>query len=236
MSKNKIYSYWYKRERNLSERAYDTFNLLLEIKQIINVDEWQTTFDQIIRIDDKENSIRILLDHFKKEIRRHYKLKEVSDSFSEEKGSRIVLKSYQKEILLKLEFNIGSGNIKIPNCIILEGLNANDSTILSIFKIIINHFNVDWASIADFSFVNDIAKQSANEFFIGWVLYLSDIVMFDSDELDCHIQKLDHGKLIYVTEDQFNPENQWHINKALNVVQILRLNNITIDMLTKEKA
>jgi hypothetical protein len=233
MASNDLYFYWYFREQSLIDRASDVFNFLKSAQEILNNGEWLTTHDQIIRSNETENSIQILLNHFKKEIRKHLKVKEVDDSFSEEIGSRITLKSCAEKKTIKLKFNIGASNKNISNCLIIEGFNAQDSDMRSLFILAINHFNVDWASVTNFNFIQDVAKQSDDEFWVGWLLYLSKKIKFDFGKLNCDFEELNNGVLVQITDQQFDSSNSAHVAKALTVMRLLRDNNISKKILLK---
>lgn len=234
MAANEFFFYWYFREQSLIDRAADVFNFLKSVENTISINEWTTTYDQKIQIDDAENSIQILLNHFKKEIKKHYKVKEISDSFSENVGSVITLKSVGSA-KIKLKFIIGASHRNIPNSLIVEGLSMQDSNMMSFFKLAISHFNVDWATVTNFKFADKVLRRSTNEFLVGWLLYLSKKIKFDYSKLNCEVQELNNGVLVQVTDTQFDTTNPTQVEKVLSVVQVLRNNKITKEMLTTTK-
>jgi hypothetical protein len=224
---NELFSYWYCREQSLIDRAIDVSRYLVKLNSVIAIDEWQTTLDQVIQVKDSENAIHTLLNHFKKEVKRHYKVKEVDDSFAEDIGSVLTLKSISPHHNIKLKFIIGGCHSNIPNSLIVQGLKGEARIVKSCFAIGIEHFKVDWATVTDFEFIDRVTKQSSDEFWIGWMLYLSNKVQSNLEGLNCSIEELNTGKLITVTDAEFDPSDPLHVKKAIDVADYFRTNNIS---------
>ncbi len=227
MSINRAFFYWYCREQSLVDRAMDISRFLTKLEFVIAVDEWQTTSDQIIRVKDIESTISTLLSHFKKEIKRHYKVKEVDDSFSEDIGSVLTLKSISAQIKMQLNFMIGGCHKNIPNSLIIQGLKPEVLLVKSCFTIGIEHFNVDWATVTDSNFVSENIHKDEDEIWVGWMVFISNKITFNLVGLNCTIKRLTNGNLLTITETEFDPTNPLHVEKAINVADYFRANNIS---------
>ena len=227
MTENKISVYWGCRQLNLIDRASDMFNYLkILTAKVFPEAEWEMLDSGKIDLNDAK-TIKIILENLKKEIKSHYKLKSVEDTFTEEINS-IGIFSNQS---ITIRISIG-GCANIPNSINIErrfksNIIHHYEVMKSLFEQTIFYFAPDWGVITDRVFYKDIANQSINEYWFGWMNYFSkklSIPIIPSEFKYEVINEL--GKLYITTEEIFDVSNPVHVEKAKMLVDLFRKERI----------
>ena len=223
---NELYLYWFCNQLNLYERAVninrylEAIQDLLPVKQFIIADGEN---NNTISTSFSSHNVEQILSLIKKDVSRHYKKKDVPNEFSEDISSRVTLIAEG----LVVKFAIGGCVKGAPNSLRFEGNLLQFINIIQLFKESINYFKPNWGVVTQYDFVEEVLKQTNDDYWFGWMTYFSDEIKLPRIPSEIKIEKLPHGgKILLTTEDVFDTYNNEHANRAKALAQAFKIANI----------
>jgi hypothetical protein len=144
-----------------------------------------------------------LNDHLS-DLKKYNRGKVIDINLIDEVGYRFTLEHSNKLYKSKFVFNIGIGAnaTNVYNVIILKFPKSreNDFWIESIFKIVLDNFEVDYGCLVSKSFIKNIHEFSIGEFWIGPINYFSDNYKNLTFDFNTKQIKYSNGIILYLSE------------------------------------
>jgi hypothetical protein len=221
---NKLFLYWGCRELTLIERAENVCKYLRIVGDTLDVSSF-TINSSIISSTASREDIAVVLEQLKLPVKKHYRRQEIEDNFTEDVGSVLSLKTNS----FTLKFNVGGCQATVPNSLIVDGLNSISADLVHIlFEKSILFLNPDWGVITNYAFYKDIAKQSIDEYWFGWMSFFSNRLNLTFSKIpdEIRVEKVNNGTLLITTEQLFSSEDLSSVQKALSLVNLFRKSNI----------
>ncbi|WP_316815864.1 Imm52 family immunity protein [Pedobacter nyackensis] len=222
MGINKIYLYWACNELSLIDRAIDISGYLKSIASFLPVAKLKIADGKKgkeVKMESSSETVSIILEQIKREIRKHYKEKDIPDDFTEKVSSRVSFRSEG----LSFRIAIGGCQENASNNIIIEGRNLHLLDVPELFKTSINYFKPDWGVITQIDYIEEELGQTIDEYWFGWMTYFSKTIRLPEIPQNIITEELSTGgKLLITSHEPFNPQIIEHSNKAKALVTAFR--------------
>ncbi len=230
-----IRAYFPNSVNTIREKSELITNYHIQLSEFMKRTEWRFLGKEI-RITNGERSVAdLILNNFKKVIKRNSTLKQIDDNYADEfANTAVFFSSDSKSKNCSISYNVYSkSNLKYDSILLVEKfdlLSEMRDLPLSIefLKIIISILNPYSIDVTDFQLYTSEERRN-NKYWPGWMMYFD--ASFELPNLPewVKVETLANGgHLIITTEEIFNPENQEHKEKARILLPFLQLKSSAI--------